>query len=470
MIRHPPIIALSVLMLVCGSQAFADTPVTASSPGASAAPLYYQDPDGRPFYAAKAKATDDGRPYVAVYTDGTILKTAMAATQTMPPSAASRKIAYYRNPMGLPDTSPVPKKDSMGMDYIAVYADDAADPGTVRVSPETVQTLGVRTETVAVRNMTRAIRAVGTVAIDESRIAVVSPKFEGWIENLEVNTTGQPVKRGEQLFNFYSPELVLAEQEYLVARQSLGGLANADPTVRTNAEGIADSALSRLRNLDVAPAQLAQLRKSGAATRSLSVYAPMDGVVLEKTAVEGMRFAPGDTLYRIADLSTIWVLANVFEQDLGQIQPDQKVSVTVPAYPGRTFQGRVAFIYPTIDAATRTAKVRIVIPNTDLLLKAEMYATVEVAAPVGGAATLAVPESSVLDTGREQTVLVDRGGGKFQPKRVHLGPHAGGYVAVIDGVEGGEKVVVNANFLIDAESNLRTALQAFTAPAPEKTP
>lgn len=470
MIRHPLTVALSVLMLVCGSQAFADTPVTASSSGASAVSLYYQDPDGKPFYAANPKATEDGRPYIAVYTDAAMTKTSMAATQTMPPAAASRKIAYYRNPMGLPDTSLVPKKDSMGMDYIAVYADDAADPGTVRVSPETVQTLGVRTEVVALRGMTRSIRAFGTVAIDESRIAVVSPKFEGWIETLDVNTTGQPVKRGERLFDFYSPELVLAEQEYLVARQSLGGLANADPTVRTNAQGIADSALSRLKNLDVAPAQLAQLQKNGAAARSLSVFAPMDGVVLEKTAVEGMRFAPGDTLYRIADLSMIWVLANVFEQDLGQIQPDQQVSVTVPAYPGQIFQGRVAFIYPTIDAATRTAKVRIVIPNPDLLLKAEMYATVDIAAPLGGAATLAVPESAVLDTGREQTVLVDRGGGKFQPKLVHLGSQAGGYVSVIDGVQVGEKVVINANFLIDAESNLRTALQAFTASTPEKTP
>jgi Cu(I)/Ag(I) efflux system membrane fusion protein len=312
--------------------------------------------------------------------------------------------------------------------------------------------------------MAHTVRAVGTVAADERRIGVVNPKFEGWIERLLVNTTGQTVRRGEALLEVYSPDLVLAQREYLVARAAAADMAQADAMARDNANAIAAAALSRLKNWDISADQLARLQRTGAATRTLTLSAPIGGIVMEKTALQGLHFGAGDMLYRIVDLSTVWLLADVFEQDLAQIRPGQSATITVQAYPGRVFEGRVAFVYPTVNAQTRTAKVRIEVPNPDLLLKTDMYATVEIAAPVDSATVLAVPDSAVLDTGTRQTVLVDRGEGRFEPRAVKLGPRADGYVAVLEGLRDGEKVVTGANFLIDAESNLRAALQAFTAP------
>jgi len=224
------------------------------------------------------------------------------------------------------------------------------------------------------------------------------------------------------------------------------------------------AALSRLRNWDISGDQLARLQRTGTATRTLTLAAPIGGIVMDKQALEGLHFRAGDMLYRIVDLSTVWLMADVFEQDLAQIRPGQTATIAVQAYPGRLFEGRVAFIYPTVNAQTRTAKVRIEVPNPELLLKTDMYATVEIAAPVVSATVLAVPDSAVLDTGTRQTVLVDRGEGRFEPRAVKLGARAGGYAAVLEGVAEGEKVVTGANFLIDAESNLRSALQAFTAP------
>jgi Cu(I)/Ag(I) efflux system membrane fusion protein len=437
-----------------------------SAAAADRQPLYYQDPSGKPDYSPTPKKDTAGRDYLPVYDD-------TGAPPASPPSPAAatappggeRKILYYRNPMGLPDTSPVPKKDSMGMDYIPVYAEDAGETGIVKINPERIQMLGVRTEAVTRRSIAHTVRAIGTVAADERRIGVVNPKFEGWIEKLLVNTTGQAVRRGEPLLEVYSPDLVLAQREYLVARAALADMAHADAMARDNAKAIADAALSRLKNWDISADQLARLQRSGVATRTLALSAPIGGIVMEKTALQGLHFAAGDMLYRITDLSAVWLLADVFEQDLAQIRPGQSAKITVRAYPGRAFDGRVAFVYPTVNAQTRTAKVRIEVPNPDLLLKTDMYATVEIAAPVDSATVLAVPDSAVLDTGTKQTVLVDRGEGRFEPRAVKLGARADGYAAVLEGVREGEKVVTGANFLIDAESNLRAALQGFTAPA-----
>jgi membrane fusion protein, copper/silver efflux system len=438
--------------------------------GATAAertPLYYQDPSGKPDYSPVPKKDSAGRDYVPVYDEpGAAPASPSAPTAPAASPSGERKILYYRNPMGLPDTSPVPKKDSMGMDYIPVYADEGggAVPGTVTISPERIQMLGVRTEAASLRSMAHIVRAVGTVAADERRIGVVNPKFEGWIEQLHVSTTGQAVRRGDALLEVYSPDLVLAQREYLVARSAAAEMAQADAMARDNAKAIAAAALSRLKNWDISADQLARLQRTGVATRTLTLSAPIGGIVMEKPALQGLHFGAGDMLYRIVDLSTVWLLADVFEQDLAQIRPGQTATITVQAYPGRVFEGRVAFVYPTVNAQTRTAKVRIEVPNPDLLLKTDMYATVEIAAPAESATVLVVPDSAVLDTGTKQTVLVDRGEGRFEPRMVKLGPRADGYVAVREGLRAGEKVVTGANFLIDAESNLRAALQAFTAP------
>ena len=430
-------------------------------------PLYYQDPSGKPDYSPTPKKDAQGRDYVPVFAEPDMPSAAPAAPEA---AATECKIIYYRNPMGLPDTSPVPKKDSMGMDYIPVCAEEAGSgAATVTVAPERLQMLGVRTETVSRRNVAQEVRAVGTVAADERRIGVVAPKYEGWIEQLHVNTTGQPVQRGDALAEIYSPDLVLAQQEYLIARGAAASMAGADKMARGNARAIAAAALARLRNWDISADQLVRLQRTGKTGRTLTLTAPIAGLVMDKPALLGQRFAAGDILYRITDLSNVWLLADIFEQDLAQIRLGQDATISVQAYPGRSFTGRVAFVYPSVNAQTRTARVRIEVPNPELLLKTDMYATVVITAPVEATPVLAIPDSAVLDTGTRQTVLIERGQGRFEPRAVKLGARAGGYVVVREGLREGERVVTGANFLIDAESNLRAALRAFAVPE-GKTP
>ena len=375
------------------------------------------------------------------------------------------KILYYRNPMGLPDTSPAPKKDQMGMDYIPVYEGEESKGNQVSISPEKVQKLGVRTEAASRRTLTRPVRLVGTVQVDERRLYTVAPRFEGWIRQLYVNATGHPVKRGEPLLEVYSPELVSAQQEYLIALGGQRALRESDAQIQAGMEQLAEAALQRLRNWEVPEDELQRLRQEGQARQLLTLCAPMTGVVLEKAAVQGMRFTPGEALYRIADLASLWVLADVFEQDLGLVHPGQKVNVTVNAYPGKVFSGKVDFIYPVMNPQTRTAQVHIDLPNPNGLLKPSMYANVELA--VGqGAPMVTIPTSAVINSGARQLVLIDKGEGRYEPRPVKLGVQGDEYVQVLEGVKAGEPVVVSANFLIDAESNLKAALGSFGASLP----
>ncbi len=376
-----------------------------------------------------------------------IVAGAATAHAADPAAACNGKVKYYRNPMGAPDTSPVPKKDSMGMDYIPVCADEAAEaPGTVKISLDKVQRLGVRSEEVRERPLSRDVRAFASLQFDERKQYVVAPKFGGWIEKLLVNATGDVVRRGQTLFEVYSPELNVLQQEYLVARGMQGR------------QGVADN---RLRNLDYPQAELDKLRRGEAPPRVIGIPAPVGGTVIEKTAIEGAHFQAGDALFRIVDTSTMWVMAEVYEQDLAFVKVGDTAEITINAWPDRPFTGKVAFIYPDIGAKSRTARLRIEVANPDGRLRADMAATVEIRTPLGNA--VAVPESAVIDSGLRQVVLVERGAGRYEPRRVELGAHAGGYVQVRAGLKPGERVVTSANFLIDAESNLRAALAAFSA-------
>lgn len=443
----------------------ASAPVAATS--AERKVLYYKDPMGKPDFSAVPKKDAMGMDYVPVYADE---EAPLASATSAAPSAAASKdrtVLYYRNPMGLPDTSAVPKKDSMGMDYIPVYADQADDDGSlVKISPTRVQTLGVRSEPAALRTLVRPVRAVGTVQFSERQLTVVSTKFEGWIERLYVSATGEPVRRGQPLMQIYSPLLVQTEQEYVDAARMAASLRAAevgDVDSRTAADRLVEGARQRLRNLDVAEAEIHRLEREETAARTIAWPAPFAGIVLAKEAFEGMRFMPGEALYKIAGISPIWVIAEVFEQDLAQVAVGQPATITVKAYPGRSFQGRVAFIYPTVGSETRTGKVRIELPNPGGELKADMYASVELDARAGGTKVLSVPDSAVIDNGVRQVVLVERGEGRFEPRPVKVGSKADGFTEIRAGVSEGEKVVVSANFLIDAESNLKAALGAFTA-------
>ena len=399
--------------------------------------------------------------------------TASAPASMTPASSATtpRKLLYYRNPMGLADTSPTPKKDSMGMDYIAVYEggdNDGAAPNEVKISTEKVQKLGVRTEPAALRELARQVRAAGRVEIDERRLHNVAPKFEGWVERLHVNATGQPVAKGQPLFEVYSPELVSAQREYVVAAKGVAALKDASAEMQSGMRQLAEASLARLRNWDISDEQIKALAAGGEAKRTLSFRSPVGGVVLEKKAVAGMRFMPGEMLYQIADVSAVWVLADVFERDIAQVKVGQKARLTINAYPEKSFNGTIAYIYPTLKAETRTVPVRIELANPDGLLKPAMYASVELA--VGARdKVVTVPVSAVIDSGTRQIVLLQKGAGRFEPHEVKLGARSDEYVEVREGIAAGDAVVVAANFLIDAESNLKAALGGFTA-APDATP
>jgi Cu(I)/Ag(I) efflux system membrane fusion protein len=371
-----------------------------------------------------------------------------------------KKPLYYRNPMGLPDVSPVPKKDPMGMDYVPVYEGEEAESGSqvVKISTDKVQKLGVKSEAVALRDLTRTVRAVGTIQVDERQVYTVAPKFEGWIERLQVNTTGQYVEQGQALMEVYSPDLVAAQQEYIISLKGVEATKDGSPEIQASMRQLATSTLQRLRNWDISEEELKRLQKEGAGRQTLTLRSPVSGVVLEKPALKGMRFMPGEVLYKISNLSSLWLLADIFEQDLALVRSGQEARITVNAYPGKVFAGKVAFVYPTLTPETRTAKLRIELANPGGQLKPAMYASVELLTGRARGKALAVPDSAVLDSGTRQIVLVQRGEGLFEPRVVKLGMRADGYVEVLDGIQAGENVVVSANFLIDSESNLKAAL------------
>ena len=376
-----------------------------------------------------------------------------------------RKVRFYRNPMGLADTSPVPKKDATGMDYIPVYEGEVSGPempaGTVKISLDKVQLLGVRTELVEPRELRRTVQAVGTIQANERLLYKVAPRFEGWIEKLYVNTTGQAVARGQPLMEVYSPDLVTAQEEYLIALRGAKDLKDSAPEAQAVMQRLAEGVLRRLRNWEISEQELQALQHEGKPRRLLAYRSAANGVVLQKPGVQGMRFMPGEVLFEIADLSSVWMLADVSEQDVGLVRVGQDAKLQIVAYPDKAFSGKVVFLYPTIDPETRTAKVRIELANPGRLLKPAMFANVELISGPAQGKTLAVPESAVLDSGTRQVVLVRRGEGLFEPRTVKLGMRAGGYVAVSEGLKAGEEVVVRANFLIDAESNLKAALETF---------
>ena len=391
-------------------------------------------------------------------------ETQLSASAPAAGKPAERKVLYYRNPMGLPDTSPVPKKDPMGMDYVPVYEGDAPAASTpadqVAISPDKVQKLGVRSEVVTRGALGEVIRAAGRVEVDERRVVAVSPKFEGWVERLFVNATGQPVARGQPLFEAYSPELVSAQREYAIAAQGVHDLKDAGPDAQASMQRLAESSLTRLRNWDISDEQVRALSQRGEVRRSLTFRSPVGGFVLEKKALQGMRFMPGEALYQIADLSSVWVIADIYERDLAAVKRGSKAQVTVAAYPGETFTGTITYVYPTLRPETRTIPVRIELANRGERLKPNMYAQVEVATPAR-AQTLMVPSSAVIDSGARQIVLVELGDGRYQPRDVRVGARSAEQTEILEGVKEGERVVVAANFLIDAESNLKAAIAGF---------
>lgn len=423
--------------------------------------IYYRDPDGKPVYSASPLVTADGRPFRPVHASEDIRFDAddpeampadmaghgMPSGEAAKPAARARRILYYRNPMGLPDTSPVPKKDSMGMDYVPVYEGED-EGGVVTVSPAKVQRTGVRTAAVERRVVSQPVRVPGTVALDERRVTVVATRSDAYVDHVENVTTGDRVRKGQPLVHVYSPEINAAAAQLI-----------ANPGF--------DGARRRLQNLNVSEAVIDEMERTRKVPMAITWSSPRDGIVLLRNAVEGMKAAAGDTLFRIGDISLMWVLADVPERDLAGVRVGQPVTVRLRSTPGRTFSGKVAVVYPQVNPETRATRVRVELPNPDGALLPDMYADVEIATGAP-AAVVAVPDDAVIDTGERQVVLLDRGEGRFEPKEIKVGVRGGGYVEVREGVSVGDRVVTAANFLIDAESNLKAALQSMTAPKDDR--
>ena len=409
--------------------------------------LYYQHPDGLPKFSQTPMKTPDGRDFVAVRES---VETKTDSSKEASGAKKPRAIKFYRNPMGLPDTSPTPKKDSMGMDYIAVYNDDDDDGANVKISSSKLQKAGVRFELVERRKLGSNIRAPGFIQEDERRVSIVSFRFEGFIDSVENVTTGSHVRKGQPLMRVYSPALSTASAEYLSSLTSAVG-----------PQGL-KGARRRLENLGMPDQAISDLERTREISLSVSWLAPQDGEILERKAINGMRAAPGDLLFRIADHKIVWVLVDISERDLSLIAPGQKVEVRPRAFPDRSFSGAVELIYPHINPETRTARIRIELQNTDGTLRPDMYADVEISTGSDDA-VLTVSESAVIDSGSKQVVLVDKGEGRFEPRAVKLGRRGNGNVEIKQGVGENEKIVASANFLIDAESNLKAALQGLTS-------
>jgi len=393
-------------------------------------------------------------------------------SESAPPE---RKILYWVDPMhpayksDKPGTAP-----DCGMDLVPVYAEEAPEEempaGTVRISARKLQLIGVQYGEVRVESVVKTVRTVGRLGYDETKIARIHPKIEGWIEQVYVDFTGKLVEKGQPLLSLYSPELVSTQQEFLIAKKAKDYLAQSSvPGISSNGVSLYEASRERLRLWDITDEQIKELEERGTPTKTLTLYSPIRGFVLSRAAFEKQRVTPETELYAIADLSTIWVLADVYEYELAQIRLGQRATMTLAYFSGRTFRGTITYIYPQLDPATRTLKIRLEFPNPRFELKPDMFANVELQIDYGR--QLVVPEEAVLDSGAEQIVFVAHEGGYFEPRQVELGAKVDNRVIVLRGLTAGERIVTSGNFLIDSESRLKSAMGAMghgQAPAPKK--
>jgi Cu(I)/Ag(I) efflux system membrane fusion protein len=431
--------------------ALATSAAPGSVPTGAGAVIYYRHPDSLPQFSATPKTTEDGRPFIAVHASEDVSfddKAKAPAPAPTSAAAADGRILYYRNPMGLPDTSKVPKKDSMSMDYIPVYEGEQPDASTVKVSLGKLQRTGVKTAEAEMASISRKIRVPGTVTLDERLVSIISMRTDSFVDDVADVTTGDHIGKGETLFRFYSREIATAASEYAAGRDGSRGSDDAGSALR-------------LKNLGVPQEVIDGIARTRQVPTSMSYTAPRDGIVLERMATAGLMAKPGDVLFRIADISNMWVISDVPEYDLASISIGAKADITIRSLPGRTFHGTVDLVYPEVEKQTRTTRVRIELPNADGVLLANMYADVDIEAGAPSP-VVSVPDSAVVDTGDRQVVFIDKGDGRFEPRDVKLGIRGDDSTEIRQGVAVGDKVVISANFLLDAESNLNSALSAMT--------
>jgi multidrug efflux pump subunit AcrA (membrane-fusion protein) len=374
--------------------------------------------------------------------------------------AGEHKIKYYKSTMMAGEVRQTPGKDSMGMDMVPAYEDQAAggESQSIAIDPVTIQNMDIRTAVVTRGPLRRTVRTVGVVEYNETTLGDVTTKFKGWIEKLHVNATGQLVMRGDPLFEIYSPDLYSAQVEYLLATSSP---SNATP----GAEGIRISALTKLKFYDISDGQIAELEKTRRPQKTMRILAPQDGFVVEKNVTEGQMVDAGMKIYRLGDLGLVWVQADVYEQDLPYIKLGQEATVTLSYLSDREFRGRVTYIYPNVDEKTRTARVRMEFHNPGYFLKPGMFATVKIVSELEPSALL-IPDMAILRSGEKTTVFVALEGGKFDPRAVTLGPQAeNDEYQVLSGLREGERIVVSGQFMLDSESQLREAIEKMSEPS-----
>ncbi len=373
----------------------------------------------------------------------------------------ARKPLFYRNPMNPEITSPVPAQDSMGMDYVPVYAEDDTggdEPaGTVKIDPVTVQNIGVRTAIAEQRALSRHIRAMGRVAYNEERLSRLHPKIKGWIEKLRIDKTGSQVNKDDILLSIYSPQLVSSQEEYLLALKNQQVLADSPfKDIRQGANDLVKISRERLELLDVPEHQIRELEQSRKIKKYIHIHSPFSGIVMKVGVREGQYVTPQTELYMLADLSKVWVYADIYEYELPWVKDGDPVEIQLTGVPGKIFKGRLAYIYPYAEAKTRTVKVRLEFDNKDLLLKPDMFAEVTIHASRQINAVV-IPAEAVVRSGTREQVFVVREPGKFEPRDVKVGVTTDGMTQIVKGVKAGEKVVSSATFLIDSESKLREA-------------
>jgi RND family efflux transporter MFP subunit len=384
------------------------------------------------------------------------------------PEGAPRKTkTVWRSSMNPNEVHDRPGKDSMGMDLVPVEVEETeqAVPGfaTVTLTPQRRQAIGVKTAVVESGPFVRTIRAVGRVAVDETRLHHVHAKFEGWIEHLHADFTGREVKKGEPLFTVYSPEVLAPQQEVQIALRTARRLETSSlPDVAAGGRALVESARRRLLLWDLSPDVARRLEAGGEPQRAVTLHAPASGTILEKKALPGMRVMPGEEMFTIADLSTVWILADVYDHELPFVHVGQEVDVTMSYFPGERRRGVVTFLYPTLDEQTRTARVRVELPNPGGALRPDMYGNVEIEVDLGQ--RLRVPDTALLHTGQREVAFVDLGEGRLEPREVKVGLRIRDWCEVLEGLIEGERVVTSANFLVDSESQLKAALSAMGGP------
>jgi membrane fusion protein, copper/silver efflux system len=412
--------------------------------------LYYRDPMNPGITSETPKKSSDGMDFVAVYAE--------ASSQS-----GEKKIAYYKDPMHPWYTSDKPgKAPDCGMDLVPVYEGDSDAKG-IKIDPTTIQNIGVKVEDVMKRKLNRVIRTVGEIDYDERRVFSVNSKVMGWVEKLYVDFTGKLVRKGEPMMELYSPELVTTQEEYLQALNYQNKLRESSvEEAKKGSDDLIQSARLRLLNWDIPESEIRALEQRGAPKKTMTIYSPADGIVMEKMVRPGQNVMAGMELYKIADLSTVWVLADIYQYELAWIKTGQSVDVELSYLPGKSFKGTITYIYPYLSEETKTAKVRVQAHNTaSIELKPDMFATVKIVSPLSIEAVV-VPDQSIIRSGERNIAVIALGGGYFDPREVKLGVQSEGYVQVLDGIKEGEKIVISSQFLIDSESNLKAVISQMS--------